>query len=130
QSREFDPLPSGEGAAKRRVREQRVACAFPHPALRATLSRGERDTSPRLALLLDRFASRRNILFAQRGTHEKLQRAIHVGKPVRSRARSAFDRGCEEVGCEGRAVVYCCPRRREYRRNRWLDRAALGCSTR
>ena len=38
-------LPSGEGGAKRRMRVYIPAILRPHPALRATLSRRERDTS-------------------------------------------------------------------------------------
>src|SRR5262245_53829790 len=39
------PLPPGEGAAKRRVRGENLEGSCPHPALRATFSRREKDTA-------------------------------------------------------------------------------------
>src|SRR4051812_10824798 len=44
------PLPKGEGAAKRRVRGEETSLCTPHPALRATLSLRERNSSRNIFL--------------------------------------------------------------------------------
>src|SRR5438046_4391251 len=45
------PLPSGEGGAERRVRVRECVNLGPHPALRATFSRREKDTPSYFSLI-------------------------------------------------------------------------------
>src|SRR6266480_6969638 len=45
------PLPSGEGGAERRVRVRECVNLGPHPALRATFSRREKDTPSSFSLI-------------------------------------------------------------------------------